>query len=383
MFAERGFAAVRMEDIAQAVGVTPRALYRHYPGKQALLFSVAQRSQDGYLGAIDAERSGLDDDRRYRAVITDLAAVTLGARSHAVLWQREARHLDSGQRAVLRERLDRIIRGVAELLVTRESGRRAYAERPLPRSEEITTLLSWAVVSVLTSPGHHGRSLPRPESDQLLADVASALADSDPSSGTTGPPIGADPGTPQLGTRRERILYEAAELFNARGYGAVSLEQVGESVGILGPSVYHYFASKQALLIALITRVNEWLTWMLLSAKADSGSPAEAVAAMTRSYVHFALRYPSLIGTVFTESIYTAGPEAEGALRIRNEIIEEWAELVGGARPELVPQVAVVLTETVIALVDDLARTRHLRAIHSADEFVSLADTVFAVRKPE
>ena len=46
LFTERGFHSVKLEDIAEAAGVTARALYRHYENKQALLAAVIRTAQE-------------------------------------------------------------------------------------------------------------------------------------------------------------------------------------------------------------------------------------------------------------------------------------------------------------------------------------------------
>src|SRR6186997_1304016 len=40
LVAERGFLAVRLEDIGAAAGVSGRAIYRHFPNKEALLVEL-------------------------------------------------------------------------------------------------------------------------------------------------------------------------------------------------------------------------------------------------------------------------------------------------------------------------------------------------------
>src|SRR6476619_5586064 len=40
LFAERGFLAVRLEDIGAAAGVSGPAIYRHFPNKEALLVEL-------------------------------------------------------------------------------------------------------------------------------------------------------------------------------------------------------------------------------------------------------------------------------------------------------------------------------------------------------
>lgn len=49
LFSARGFHSVRMEDIAEASGITARALYRHYENKQALLAHVVLEDQQRML----------------------------------------------------------------------------------------------------------------------------------------------------------------------------------------------------------------------------------------------------------------------------------------------------------------------------------------------
>jgi AcrR family transcriptional regulator len=54
--------------------------------------------------------------------------------------------------------------------------------------------------------------------------------------------------------RRELLLEAAADLFAARGFHAVGIDDIGAAAGITGPGVYRHFASKQALLESLCDR---------------------------------------------------------------------------------------------------------------------------------
>ena len=46
---------------------------------------------------------------------------------------------------------------------------------------------------------------------------------------------------------RERLLYAALDLFSINGYAATTVDEIAESVGIKGPSIYKYFKGKEAL----------------------------------------------------------------------------------------------------------------------------------------
>ncbi|MET0699739.1 MAG: helix-turn-helix domain-containing protein, partial [Mycobacterium sp.] len=67
LFAERGFLAVRLEDIGAAADVSGPAIYRHFPNKEALLVellvSISARLHDGgraVVAAADSASSALD-----------------------------------------------------------------------------------------------------------------------------------------------------------------------------------------------------------------------------------------------------------------------------------------------------------------------------------
>jgi AcrR family transcriptional regulator len=70
LFAERGFDRVSMEDLGAAAGVSGPAVYRHFPGKQAvlaaLLIEVSERLHEGGHRVVTAAR---DDATALRALI--------------------------------------------------------------------------------------------------------------------------------------------------------------------------------------------------------------------------------------------------------------------------------------------------------------------------
>lgn len=51
---------------------------------------------------------------------------------------------------------------------------------------------------------------------------------------------------------RETILEGALQLFAARGYDAVGVQEIVEAAGITKPTLYYYFGSKRGLLDALL-----------------------------------------------------------------------------------------------------------------------------------
>ncbi|GAA2220343.1 TetR/AcrR family transcriptional regulator [Promicromonospora sukumoe] len=62
LFAARGFAAVSLDDVAQAAEVTRGAVYHHYGNKQGLFLAVAARLQSQVADAVVAAADGAGKD---------------------------------------------------------------------------------------------------------------------------------------------------------------------------------------------------------------------------------------------------------------------------------------------------------------------------------
>lgn len=73
---------------------------------------------------------------------------------------------------------------------------------------------------------------------------------------------------------RERILECALDLFYARGYDAVGVQEIAEKAGVTKPTLYHYFGSKYGLLETLIQQKTAQLNRkMRIAAEYDGDVP--------------------------------------------------------------------------------------------------------------
>ena len=293
LFKERGYHAISMADLAAAVGITSRAIYSHFDGKQDLL---RQLVLDGVDRLEHAEGTAA------------LVSVSLDDRTLGVLLTREARHLDAADRRALHPRLARL--------------------PGLP---------------VILSPSHHSVELARPRADELLADAAARVAAID--LGTRAPRLAPAP----RASRREAVLAGAVELFAARGYGAVRMEDVGAAAGIAGPSIYEHFESKADLLMAVLTRGAEWLQLGLTEALAAPGDRLEAVL---RSYVEFSLQHADLMSVLLDETINLPDHSRHALRRVQRAYVAEWVDLLTAARPDLENAEAWFLVHAVLNLVN-------------------------------
>ncbi|MBZ9750323.1 TetR/AcrR family transcriptional regulator [Deinococcus sp. HMF7604] len=79
------------------------------------------------------------------------------------------------------------------------------------------------------------------------------------------------PVTAPADTTRARIQQEAARLFVQSGYHGVSMREVAEAVGVTKPALYHHYADKEALFLAMLDGTLAGLSRLVASAEAQVG----------------------------------------------------------------------------------------------------------------
>lgn len=85
-FAEHGYAATSVDDIARAAGVTRGAVYHHYRSKPGLFAAVAARQQNRVAEAIEEATAALSPgDALHAGSHTYLDAITTGAAARVLL----------------------------------------------------------------------------------------------------------------------------------------------------------------------------------------------------------------------------------------------------------------------------------------------------------
>jgi len=134
--------------------------------------------------------------------------------------------------------------------------------------------------------------------------------------------------------RTDALLAAAAQLFAARGYPGVSLEEIGAAVGISGPAVYRHFAGKHALLDELLIGVSERLVAGGAREAAIAGDGTARMRALVLFHVDFALGNAAVI-RVQDRDLAHLSPEAQAEVRrLQRAYIELWIDTLGGIRTD-------------------------------------------------
>jgi len=124
--------------------------------------------------------------------------------------------------------------------------------------------------------------------------------------------------------RSDAILREAAQLFAARGYNGVSLEDIGAAVGVSGPAVYRHFAGKQALLGAVLIKVSEDLVSGGSRVADAAATDSERMRSLIRFHVDFALGNAEVIRVQDRDVAHLAEGDRAEVRRLQRTYIELW-----------------------------------------------------------
>ena len=119
LFAERGYAAVGMDDIGAAAGVTGPAIYRHFGAKASVLTAVFDRVIAAVTVGHDltgGASGGQDPAEELRELVHAYALAVSARRGLMAVFIREVHHLPAEDRAMLDERQRSLIGGWRGLL---------------------------------------------------------------------------------------------------------------------------------------------------------------------------------------------------------------------------------------------------------------------------
>ena len=135
--------------------------------------------------------------------------------------------------------------------------------------------------------------------------------------------------------RRQQILAAAAELFAARGFHGVSVGDVGAACGISGPALYRHFASKDAMLAEMLVSISEELLEVGRARASTASTPVDALAALVRWHIDFALHNKALI--VVQDRDWSSLPDQarERVRALQREYVELWVVSLCQVHPAL------------------------------------------------
>jgi AcrR family transcriptional regulator len=93
------------------------------------------------------------------------------------------------------------------------------------------------------------------------------------------------------------IMTKASELFYERGYGATSIRDIAEAVGISSSTMYHHFTNKQEVLFAIVSNfMSDFVEATVPDLRDRTRTPTERIRECVRTHLRFSEeRRPQLL----------------------------------------------------------------------------------------
>ena len=135
LFADHGYTATSMNDIAAACGTSKAGLYHYYRDKRELLFQitvghVARLEQ--FVGEVLRETAGAEPDARLRALILRFVREYADAQSEHRVLTEDVRFLEEHERIQVQEPQRRVVAAFADAIAAvRPNLARNELDRPL------------------------------------------------------------------------------------------------------------------------------------------------------------------------------------------------------------------------------------------------------------
>jgi AcrR family transcriptional regulator len=133
--------------------------------------------------------------------------------------------------------------------------------------------------------------------------------------------------------RREAVLDAAAALFLEHGFHGTSVDDLGAAAGISGPGLYRHFASKDALLMAVLDRI--WGQLKPALEQAAGLPPEEALEVLLDAHLELALGQPDAVVLLLRELRHLPDDYRDRSVRNHRRYVDAWAHMVRGLHPGL------------------------------------------------
>ena len=136
---------------------------------------------------------------------------------------------------------------------------------------------------------------------------------------------------------KENILKCALDLFYAKGYDAVGVQEIAEKAGITKPTLYYYFGSKYGLLETLLTTKFKVFRERFERVAYYNGNVTETLNRIAADYVDYAVndqKFYMLLMSMFylpreNEMYKAAQPLIKEFFRIIVKVFEDAREQLG------------------------------------------------------
>jgi AcrR family transcriptional regulator len=120
--------------------------------------------------------------------------------------------------------------------------------------------------------------------------------------------------------RERQMLEVAGKSFAARGFHAISMDEIAARAGISKPMLYHYFGSKEGLYVAYVRQQGNALLAEMRNATEPGAPPAERLWGGTLAFLGYVDEHRPGWALLYREAFNQGGPLAAEIAGLRGRI---------------------------------------------------------------
>ena len=160
-----------------------------------------------------------------------------------------------------------------------------------------------------------------------------------------------------MGTRK-RLLENGAALFATKGFHGVGVEELGDSVGLTGPSLYRHFRTKGALLAEMLISVSKALLEGAKEIVAEDLAGEETLTELINRHIEFAISNPDLIRVQERDFSNLDQVDARQVRRLQRQYVELWVAQIQRVRRNESAENSRTMAHAVFGLLNSTPRLR-------------------------
>jgi AcrR family transcriptional regulator len=131
------------------------------------------------------------------------------------------------------------------------------------------------------------------------------------------------------GDTSERIHDAGLTLFNERGYTGTTVRELADACGLTPGAIYNHYASKEALLFAIVDRVHDEADAVLSATlRANGGDPVVQLEALASAFTAFHIARPRETRVANRDYIYLPAGERDSVVRRRRRVRALFADVL-------------------------------------------------------
>jgi AcrR family transcriptional regulator len=131
------------------------------------------------------------------------------------------------------------------------------------------------------------------------------------------------------GDTGERIHDAGLTLFNDRGYTGTTVREIADACGLTPGAIYNHYASKEALLFAIVDRVHDEADAVLSETLRASGAdPVVQLEALASAFTAFHIARPRETRVANRDYIYLPAGERDSVVRRRRRVRALFADVL-------------------------------------------------------